>query len=279
MKISVIMASYNYAQYLDEAISSVVNQSYQDWELIVVDDGSSDNSVEIIKSYCEKDQRIRLFQHADGQNKGLKETLLLGIEHATGDWIAFLESDDTFEPDNLLKKSEITEKFPEVKLVFNKVKFVQEGKGKRLQQKIFKQNQKKLSGMNFPRNMFKDLNIDNLLLTFSCVTVEANALKNVSFETPSDAILDWWLWVHIAYNNKIYYIDEELTNWRLHAKSYVNANTKPVFCFTQIEAYKDVCKQNGKPLGLSLFVLHSQIKYFCVRLVRFCLKILGKVNS
>lgn len=279
MKISVIIASYNYAQYLDETISSVINQSYQDWELIVVDDGSRDNSVEIIKSYCEKDSRIKLFQHDGGQNRGLKETLLLGIEHATGDWIAFLESDDTFEIDNLLKKAEIVENFPDIKLVFNKVKFIQEGKGKRLQQKIFKQNQKKLAQMNFPRNMFKELNIDNLLLTFSCVMVEAETLKNTSFDTPSDAILDWWLWVHIAYKNEFYYIDEELTNWRLHTESYVNASKKPALCFTQIEAYKDVCKQNDKPFGLPLFILHSQIKYFCVRLVRFCLKIVGRINS
>jgi len=101
MKISIITANYNYAQYIEEAINSVINQSYGDWELIIVDDGSSDNSVEIIKSYCEKDSRIRLFQHANGENKGLKETLLLGISHASGDWIAFLESDDSFTLDNL----------------------------------------------------------------------------------------------------------------------------------------------------------------------------------
>ena len=84
MKISVITASYNYAQYIEETISSVLSQSYQDWELVVVDDGSSDGSVEIIESYCKKDSRIKLYQHEGGQNKGLKETLLLGLEHSQG---------------------------------------------------------------------------------------------------------------------------------------------------------------------------------------------------
>jgi len=103
MKISILIASYNYAQYIEEAINSVINQSYQNWELIIVDDGSSDNSLEIIKSYCEKDSRIKLFQHENNQNNGLKETILLGLENVMGDWVAFLESDDVFMPDNLAK--------------------------------------------------------------------------------------------------------------------------------------------------------------------------------
>lgn len=94
--ISIITASYNYENYIKETIESVLNQTYTNWELIIVDDGSKDNSVEVIKSYCEKDSRIKLFQHEGGVNKGLAETIKLGISKAQGEWIAFLESDDKF---------------------------------------------------------------------------------------------------------------------------------------------------------------------------------------
>ena len=60
MKISIVMASYNYASIIGEAIESVINQTYKDWELIIVDDGSADNSVEVIKKYL-SDNRIKLY--------------------------------------------------------------------------------------------------------------------------------------------------------------------------------------------------------------------------
>lgn len=292
MKISVIIASYNYAGYIEEAINSVINQSYQDWELIIVDDGSSDNSVKIIKSYCEKDSRIKLFQHEDceqmlegktallpgtpfnasnqiGKNKGLKETLLLGIKHVSGEWIAFLESDDYFAQDNLLKKIEIIKKHPETKLIFNRVKLLWGENRKRHYQKIFEATQKKLSKMKFPGNMFYDFYINNMILTFSCVMVETKTLKNADFNTPVDSLFDWWLWIHIAYENHFYYIDEELTFWRLHPDSYVIKDKKPIWRPVQIQAYMNVYEKNNKPIKLLFFMFYSNIKLFFYRCLRF----------
>lgn len=265
MKISIITANYNYAQYLEEAINSVISQSYQDWELIIVDDGSSDNSVEIIKSYCEKDTRIKLFQHEDGQNKGLKETILLGISHVTGDWVSFLESDDSLTPDNLQKKVEIIKKNLDLKLIFNKVNFLLENESNKLN--MFKEIQKKLSKMSFPKNMFYDFYINNMILTFSCVIIEANALKNADFNSPVDAFLDWWLWIHLAYNNKFYYVDEELTNWRLHSKSYIKISKKPKIQLVSVKAYWAVYQKN-KSWKLLIFMVYSFVLFFFVRFFR-----------
>ena len=95
MKISVVTASYNYQDYIKEAVQSVLDQTYKDWELIIVDDCSTDNSVEVIKSF--KDERIKLF--INEKNLGLKETVKRGIENATGEWVVFLESDDILTPE------------------------------------------------------------------------------------------------------------------------------------------------------------------------------------
>lgn len=278
MKISIITASYNYAQYIEETINSVINQSYSDWELIVVDDGSSDNSVEIIKSYCEKDSRIKLLQHEKAQNKGLKDSLLLGIENATGAWVAFLESDDFFAPDNLSKKAEIIKQNPSVKLVFNKVEFLcEEGVTKKRVEDL-ENIQNSLSKIKFPRNMFYDFYINNRILTFSCVMVEAKTLKTTNFKTPTDAILDWWLWIHMAYKNDFYCIDEKLTHWRLHADSYILNSKKPMLYFVQVQAYNDIYKNNPREIGLLFFILYSAVILFFFRFFRFIAKVFRRLK-
>ena len=93
-KVSVITASYNCENTIQETIESVISQTYKDWELIIVDDGSKDNSVNIIKKYCNEYDNIKLFTHADNKNKGLKHTLKLGISKASSKWIHFCECDD-----------------------------------------------------------------------------------------------------------------------------------------------------------------------------------------
>lgn len=119
MKISIVTASYNYENYIKETIKSVLNQTYQDWELIIIDDCSSDNSVNVIKSF--QDDRIKLF--VNKQNLGLAKTLKLGIEKATGDWIVFLESDDLITSDYLAKKVQIIQKHKNINLIFNDCEF------------------------------------------------------------------------------------------------------------------------------------------------------------
>ena len=99
--VSVIMPVYNVEQYLRKSIESILNQTYQNFELLIVDDGSPDNSVEIIEKYIETDSRIRLLRKANG---GLSDARNFGLQHAKGEYIYFFDSDDYIEP-NLLEKT------------------------------------------------------------------------------------------------------------------------------------------------------------------------------
>ena len=101
--ISVLMTSYNYVVYIEKAIQSVLTQTFGDLELLVIDDGSQDGSLELAQSFAKKDPRVRVIRHSDGGNHGLPETLKLGIANAGGEWIAFLGSDDIWEPECLEK--------------------------------------------------------------------------------------------------------------------------------------------------------------------------------
>ena len=89
--ISVIVPCYNQAQYLDECLQSVLDQTYQDWECIIVNDGSPDNTEEITKQWTEKDAR---FKYLYKENGGLSSARNAGIEMAKGKWILPLDADD-----------------------------------------------------------------------------------------------------------------------------------------------------------------------------------------
>lgn len=104
--VSVIMPSYNAEKYIKEAIESVIAQTYTNWELFVIDDGSTDRTAEIARSYAEKDSRIIL--HRNSHNMGTAKTRNTGIKLANGEWIATLDSDDMWHPEKLeiqLKKA------------------------------------------------------------------------------------------------------------------------------------------------------------------------------
>lgn len=101
-KVSIIMPNYNCEKFLEETINSVINQTYQNWELLIVDDCSTDKSVEIIKGYCNKDDRIKLF--INEKNSGAAASRNWALREATGKWIAFLDSDDLWLSEKLEKQ-------------------------------------------------------------------------------------------------------------------------------------------------------------------------------
>lgn len=100
--ISIGIPFYNAQQYLGYAIESVLSQTYENWELILIDDGSNDNSLDIANMYAEKDSRIRVI--SDGRNKKLPYRLNQLIKASTGDFVARMDADDIMHPDRLEKQ-------------------------------------------------------------------------------------------------------------------------------------------------------------------------------
>lgn len=99
-KISVVMPAYNIEDYIEETIRSVINQEFQDWELLVVDDGSEDSTLEKVKKLAEKDARIKMILQA---HEGVSTARNKGIDQATGEYISFLDSDDLWDKTFLSK--------------------------------------------------------------------------------------------------------------------------------------------------------------------------------
>ena len=98
--VSIIMPSYNTAKYIKETIESVINQTYTNWELLIVDDCSTDNTDEIVKEF--RDERIKYYKN--GKNSGAAISRNKALKEAKGKWIAFLDSDDLWEKEKLEKQ-------------------------------------------------------------------------------------------------------------------------------------------------------------------------------
>jgi glycosyltransferase involved in cell wall biosynthesis len=116
--VSVIMIFLDGEQYLSEAIESVLAQTFLDWELLLVDDGSSDRSADIARGFVRCHTKIRYFAHPDQENRGMSASRNLGLRHARGDYVALLDSDDVFLPEKLHSQVAILDAHPEVAMVY-----------------------------------------------------------------------------------------------------------------------------------------------------------------
>jgi glycosyltransferase involved in cell wall biosynthesis len=121
-QVTVLMPVFNSGKFLDAAISSILSQTYPDFEFIIIDDGSTDNSAAIIKSF--KDPRIRFFQNEI--NLGITRTLNKGIELASTEYIARMDADDISYPDRLKKQYKYLREHPDCALVSSLVRVINE---------------------------------------------------------------------------------------------------------------------------------------------------------
>lgn len=271
MKVSVIITSYNYEQYIQDAVKSVLNQTFTDFELIIIDDSSTDNSVEIIKQI--KDSRVKFIQN--DKNYGLKYSVQKALELAQGEWIAFLESDDLWVPETLETRLNYAEKYSDVGIIFNDVEEFGDEEWLKAVKNNFIRTRNILNKIKFPKNIFYNINVHNLIMTFSSVMIKREYFKNLNFNTPIDALLDWWIYIHISYYTKAFYIKEKLTKWRQHRQSYILKKKHAHFKFANIEAYLDVYKTNKLSITFLPFLIFSilimllhRIKFYYVVIVR-----------
>ncbi|MBD1918179.1 MULTISPECIES: glycosyltransferase family A protein [Cyanophyceae] len=119
--VSVVIIFFNGEAFLEEAIASVFAQTYKAWELILVDDGSTDGSTAIAKLYAQQyPEQVRYLEHEGHQNRGMSATRNLGIYHAKGDYIGFLDADDIWLPHKLEQQTELFNRYPEAGMVYGR---------------------------------------------------------------------------------------------------------------------------------------------------------------
>jgi glycosyltransferase involved in cell wall biosynthesis len=117
--VSVIVPVHNVDRFLGEAVESVLAQTYREWELLLVDDGSTDGSRQIAERYAaEHPERIRFLHHQGHENRGASATRNLGIAHARGEYLALLDADDTWLPEKLAQQVPLMDSHPGVGMIY-----------------------------------------------------------------------------------------------------------------------------------------------------------------
>jgi len=227
--ISVIIPTYNRSQLLIRAIKSVVNQTYQNFEIIVINDGSTDDTDEVIKRVL--DERITYLRHAD--NKGAATARNTGIRAAKGEYIAFLDSDDEWLPKKLAKQIKI------LKSTLSKVGVIYTGSWRIMNHEKFY--------IPAPTISPKEGNIyNNILCGKYLVPTPAAVVKKVCFEKVGmfdeslPALEEWDLWIRISKHFHFKYIDEPLLI-SYYTSGSISTNRR-IFC----KAMKSILKKHFK---------------------------------
>lgn len=204
--VSVITPAYNSERFIAETINSVISQTYQNWELIIVDDGSTDNTVNVVKSFQEKDARIKLFENKT--NKGSAFSRNLALRNAKGRWIAFLDSDDLWHPSKLEKQIEFMSKND---LHFSYTNYCE----------INENSEETGISITGPKTINK-----NKMLAYcwpGCLTVMYDAEFTGTMQTYDIKINEEYaLWINVARKTNCYLLDENLAKYRRHTKSLSN---------------------------------------------------------
>jgi len=204
--VSIIMNGLNCAEYLGEAINSVFNQTYKDWEIIFWDNASTDNSAEIAKSYGKK---VKYFRSEKTYSLGKARNLAL--EKAAGEYIAFLDCDDIWLPEKLEKQIQIFINDSKIGIVFSDaVYFNKKGKTFQLYGKK-KPPEGYIFGQLFKKNF----------LCLSTVVVKRGTFSGLNewFDSRFNYIEDTDLFLRIAYRWKLAYVDDVLVKYRMHEGS------------------------------------------------------------
>jgi glycosyltransferase involved in cell wall biosynthesis len=122
--LSVVVAFFNEEQFLDAAVASVYAQTHRHWELLLVDDGSSDRSAEIARGYAARDPaRVKYLCHPDHENRGASATRNLGVDAARGEWVAFLDGDDVWMPTRLARGIALAREHPDADMVYGRTQY------------------------------------------------------------------------------------------------------------------------------------------------------------
>ena len=215
--ISVIIPTYNRANLIRNTIQGVIDQTYTDWELLIVDDGSTDNTRDIVNQFMSKDSRIKYFyEEASG---GPSAPRNLGINNALGKYVAFLDSDDLWFPTKLKKQLDIFEKSNNPKLgivaCYLYVKDYKTGE-------IISKHDKYYRG-----DVIKELmNFDFNVFTSSCIMTKLSILKEVGpFDTDLNLSEDFDLWLRISDSGYEFdYVPEYLFNYVKHDSNIFYSN-------------------------------------------------------
>jgi len=208
--VSIVVPAYNAEKYLDETVRSVVAQTYRNWELVIIDDGSTDGTATIAKLYAEKDKRITYYFQ---ENQKMATARNSGIARARGSYIAFLDADNIFLPNKLAMQVAYLEAHPECGISYAAIRHFYEDEPRMLYNN---KNEAPFRSSDIFRE-FLQRNFINVL----AVLIRKEVLdKYGAFQEGWYSCDEQYVWINLAYHGvNFHYLDEVVGLLRLHRTS------------------------------------------------------------
>jgi glycosyltransferase involved in cell wall biosynthesis len=206
-KVSIVTAAYNHVRFVRQSVESALNQTYRDFEHIVIDDGSTDGTADVLKSFGNRIKYIRQ------ENRGAHATINAAIRESSGEYIAILDSDDAWLPQKLERQMPAFEQTPKPGMVYSQACIIDE------------QGQLRNNGAPAGKALadsgraFEDLLKDNAIPVLTAV-IGRDCLEDVGFFRENlKALSDWDLWLRIALKWPIAFVAEPLALYRIHGNN------------------------------------------------------------
>ena len=223
-KISVIIPLYNHEKYIREAVYSVLEQTVSDFELIIIDDGSTDGSEGIVSRI--KDERIQYYFQ---ENRGAHYTINRGIKLAEGEYISILNSDDVYYSSRFEEVLKILEGDHSIRAVFSHIEFIDE-KGEFIRYKKGAEdnwkNKNPETSFKGEDNIVLDLLAGNFLITTSNLFCRKSAFQDIGLFQKLIYAHDYEFFLRLCYHYKVYIVDKPLLKYRIHSENTYGIENK-----------------------------------------------------
>ncbi len=209
-QVSVVISTYNRARMLKRAIQSVLNQTFQDFELIVVDNASTDHTKEVVQSFSE--ERLHYLCHE--QNRGGSAARNTGIKYAQGPYIAFLDDDDEWFPQKLEKQLKKMEAAQSAGLIY-------------VGSEVFNEKKQKIEQVYLPQyrgQVYERVLLSTIFSSVSNVLVRRECFQKVGlFDEELSSCQDWEMWLRIAREYEFDFVPEVLLRINVH-EDHISTN-------------------------------------------------------
>ena len=247
--VSIIIPIYNQEKFLIETLKSVMDQTYSNWECILVNDGSTDNSVAVLNKFITQDNR---FSFINSENKGVSNARNLALQLVKGDYVLFLDGDDLIHPEKIAQAISNFQKDTDLSIVFNTTNYFQDT----------------IENVLYPMKINPELlNFNGLLLYWGekiiipihSAIIQKSLLEGIEFNSNLTAQEDWLVWLRLFQKNpKVLVLDVVLSYYRKHNSSRTQSFSVKEDYFKALEIFEDyIGSDNQKKL-----FLHQVKRYY-----------------
>ena len=243
--VSVIIPTYNSVHILKDSLGSVLKQTFKNWEIVVVDDASQDNTPIMVEKFIKNNNLVSRFKYCRHEkNMGVAAAKNTGIKASCGEFVAFLDADDIWFPHKLEYVMNIFLKFPEVDLVCHNELLSINGT---ITNKLNYSKKTVNLNLNNKTLVYKNLFLSNFLST-SAVTIRRHCLEDEIFDETLLVAEDYDLWLRLSRKYQFYFLDEFLGEYR---KIEANALSNDIrrMCTGEVR----VLKKNKISIGNIIF--------------------------